>query len=196
MTVKPVMTLLIVPIAVVSVTAGSIDLGFFANTAGLVREPNRAQASAVTNLVGRLKPFAFLLGDWTAVPSAAGETGGFSFTSDVQGHVIRRTNYADYPGAQGRPASRHDDLLVMAVDNDVVRADYYDSEGHIIRYVVTSPGAGQALFESEARPNEPRYRLRYTLGADGMLSGQFDVAAPDKPTVFNRYLAWTARRIR
>src|SRR5262245_6213527 len=109
----------------------AVALAFVATTSAVgarasmrvsVRLPNGAQAPASTQLAAPLEAFAFLLGEWTAVPGAAGETGGFVFTSDVQGRVIRRTNHASYPAVQGRPASRHDDLMVMAVDNDVVRA--------------------------------------------------------------------------
>jgi hypothetical protein len=181
------------PAAAVAAAAIAIAVWTGAGTTSFAHQAINASSSSA-ELTPPLKAFAFLLGEWTAVPGAAGESGGFAFASDVQGRVMRRTNHADYPAAPGRPASRHDDLMVIAVDNDVVRADYYDSEGHIIRYVVTSPGAGQALFESDARPNEPRYRLRYALGPDGVLAGQFDVAAPDKPTDFKQYLTWTARR--
>src|SRR5262245_51847875 len=48
-------------------------------------------------LVAALTPFAFLLGDWEAVPGRSGETGGFSFKGGAQGHVLVRTNFANYP---------------------------------------------------------------------------------------------------
>src|SRR5262249_48226988 len=79
-----------------------------------------------------LKLYSFLLGEWTAVPGVAGETGAFSFKSEAQGHVMVRMNRANYPAAQGRPASRHDDLMVMSAENGVVRAAYYDNEEHVI----------------------------------------------------------------
>jgi hypothetical protein len=148
------------------------------------------------DLAPALTSLAFLLGDWDAVPAAAGETGAFSFRSSVQGRVIVRTNYANYPAANGKPASRHDDLLVIAADGGTLRADYFDNEGHVIRYVVESPAAGQVVFVSEVKPNEPRYRLRYTANPDGTLAGQFDVAPPGKPESFNPYLKWSARRPR
>jgi hypothetical protein len=148
------------------------------------------------DLASGLKSLSFLLGDWDAVPGAAGETGAFSFRSGVQGRVIIRTNYANYPAANGKPASRHDDLMVIAVDGETLRADYFDTEGHVIRYVVESPAAGQVTFLSEVKPNEPRYRLRYTANADGTLAGQFDIAPTGKTESFNPFLTWSARHAR
>jgi hypothetical protein len=153
----------------------------------------RPDGSAV---VPALDSLAFLLGDWAAEPGSAGETGAFTFRSDVQGHVIVRSNFARYPASGGRPASRHDDLMVIALDGKAVHADYFDSEGHVIHYLVDSPRPREVVFLSETRPDEPRYRLRYALNAEGTLSGQFDIAAPGHPDTFTPYLTWTARRSR
>jgi len=154
------------------------------------QEKNDAELSAA------LKPFGFLLGDWDAVPGPAGETGGFGFKSSVQGRVMVRTNYANYPASAGKPASRHDDVMVMAADGDIIRADYFDSEGHVIRYVARSPAARQVELVSEIKSGEPRYRLRYRMEADDTLHGEFEIAPPGKPDAFSRYLEWTARRSR
>jgi len=168
-----------------------------ATDAAAPRRPSQSgQSRASTELVAELQPFAFLLGDWIAAPGAAGETGGFTFKSEVQGYVIVRTNYANYPAADGRPASRHDDLMVVSEERGAVHAAYYDNEGHVIQYVVTAPRTGEALFESEAHASEPRYRLRYVARDDGVLAGTFEVAPPDRPNAFTAYLSWTARRTR
>jgi hypothetical protein len=150
--------------------------------------------SAGNDLVPALKPFGFLQGDWDAEPGPAGETGAFSFKPGAQGHILVRTNFASYPASAGKPASRHDDLMVMAVDGDTVRADYFDSEGHIIRYTVRPAGPGEVVFTSEVRPNEPRFRLRYKSNGDASVAGQFEVAPPAEPEAFKPYLTWTGRR--
>jgi hypothetical protein len=160
-----------------------------------------AQAATVApgrqdDLAPSLQPLAFLLGDWEAVPGTSGETGASSFRSSIQGHAIVRTNYASYPAAAGKPASRHDDLMVIAPDGASLRADYFDSEGHVIRYVVESPRAGEVVFVSASQPGEPRYRLRYSANPDGTLTGRFDVAPPGKPESFKAFLTWSARRSR
>ena len=62
-----------------------------------------------------LKPFAFLVGEWPA--SGSGQPGSGTGTSvfrrDLQDRVILRTSFADYPAANGKPASRHDDVMVL-----------------------------------------------------------------------------------
>ena len=154
------------------------------------------RAQTTHDIADNLRSLAFLLGDWTADPGQAGETGGFSFKTQVQGRVVVRTNYANYPASAGKPASRHDDLMVIAAEGNSLHADYFDSEGHVIRYVVQSPKAGDVLFVSAVKSNEPRYRLRYSLKADGALEGHFEVAPPGAPDAFAPYLTWTAHRSR
>jgi hypothetical protein len=140
-----------------------------------------------------LAPFQILIGEWQALDDPSGATGGFTFSWSVQDRVILRTNYANYPAANGKPASRHDDLMVIYVDADVVRADYFDNEGHVIRYVADAK-PDQVVFLSEVKASEPRYRLVYRRAADGLLHGRFDLAPPGKPEAFSSYLSWAARR--
>jgi len=61
-----------------------------------------------------LTSLRFLLGDWTAVNTAPGESGGFTFSLGVQDRILTRTNFASYAARDGRPASRHDDLMIIA----------------------------------------------------------------------------------
>src|SRR5471030_284484 len=60
-----------------------------------------------------LAPLQFLLGAWEGIGDQAGATGGFTFAPGLQDHVILRTNYSNTPASAGRPASRHDDLMVI-----------------------------------------------------------------------------------
>jgi hypothetical protein len=161
--------------------------------ATLSRVP-RLNQNEGNDLVPALKPFAFLHGDWEGVPGPSGETGAFSFKPGAQGHILVRMNFASYPASAGKPASRHDDLMVIAPDGDTVRADYFDSEGHIIRYTVRPVGPGEVVFTSEVKPNEPRYRLSYKSNGDASVAGQFEVAPPGEPESFKPYLTWTGRR--
>lgn len=144
-----------------------------------------------------LQPFAFLVGEWPA--SGSGQpgagTGSSVFSRGLQDRVILRKSYAEYPPASGKPASRHDDLMILyAGPGGGVRADYYDNEGHIIRYVVQSPAAGQAVFLSEAASGEPKFRLSYRLDADGILKGEFAIAPPGAADAFKPYLTWESRK--
>ena len=144
-----------------------------------------------------LEPVRFLLGDWQAEGSGKpGEaSGGFTFALSLQDRVIIRTNYAEYPAAADKPSSRHDDLMILYVpESGGLGADYYDSEGHVIRYVGSTPSARELILVSEVLTGAPRFRLIYRLGADGVLDGRFEIAPPGKPESFGPYLTWTARR--
>jgi hypothetical protein len=158
--------------------------------------PPVAGAPAAAPAPAELEPLAFLVGEWPATgtgqPGAG--TGTATFTRDVQDKVIVRTSFADYPAAGDKPASRHDDLMVIYAAPGGARADYYDSEGHVIRYVVQSPAPGQAVFLSDAAVGGPRFRLAYTLAAPGVLKGEFAIAPPGAPEAFKPYLTWESHK--
>jgi hypothetical protein len=138
---------------------------------------------------------SFLVGEWQAIGTIPGETGGFTFALGVQNHLITRTNYAVYEARDGRPASRHDDLMVIYREGDSLKADYFDSEQHVIRYVVQSKADREVTFTSEPTTTDPRYRLTYVKQTDGTLVGRFDIAAPGASSEFKEYLNWSARRV-
>lgn len=141
-----------------------------------------------------LSPLLFLVGEWQAIDTPPGETGSFTFKPAVQDRIIVRTNEAHYAATKERPASRHDDLLVIYVENGSIKADYFDSENHVIRYAVQASRSNHAVFVSDPSPGEPRYRLSYTAGADGILLGAFEIAQPGTPDTFKPYLSWKARK--
>ena len=150
-----------------------------------------AQSAAPVDLAA----LRFLLGEWNAIDTSPGERGGFAFSLGVQNRVMTRTNYAIYDARDGRPASRHDDLMVIYVENGTIKADYFDSEQHVIRYVVQRRGDREVTFVSEPDASEPRYQLSYTAQPDGSLAGRFEIAAPGA-SEFKPYLSWTARKRR
>ena len=140
-------------------------------------------------------PAQFLAGNWTGEGSGqpGAGTGAFSFTPDLDGKVLLRRSFAEYPAAGGKPASRHDDLMVVYHGETAgeLRAIYFDSEDHVIRYTGTASASG-VVFMSDGKPGEVRYRLTYTSTGKDTLKLQFDVAAPGKE--FVRYLEAGARR--
>lgn len=148
-----------------------------------------------SNLIPQLEALRFLLGDWEAIGEPEEATGGFRFVPQLQSRVIVRTNYAEYPATTDRPAYRHDDLMIIYFDQaQGIRADYYDSEGHIIRYAGQASPPNQVVFTSEPTPAGPGFRLSYRLGENGILAGIFEIDAPNQPCGFAPYLAWSARR--
>jgi hypothetical protein len=144
-------------------------------------------------------PYRFLAGEWTA--DGSGEpgkgSGRFSFAWDLNEKVLVRRNRAEYPAAEGRPAMKHEDLMVIyRPDPDgPAKAIYFDSEGHVINYAVTFSDDKRTLtFLSDAVPAAPRFRLSYTKGADDSMKIKFEIAPPGKPDGFKTYLQGDARR--
>jgi hypothetical protein len=140
----------------------------------------------------------FLIGDWVGGGGGNDQnqgTGGFTFALDLQKQVITRRNFAEYPAAKDRPASRHDDFMIIYQSPDKsTRADYYDSEGHVIRYVAQLSKDGRsAEFLSDSIPAEPRYRLIYFRMGDTEVAIRFDIAPPGS-SEFKQYIQATAHK--
>jgi len=160
----------------------------------LLSNTSRAQESAKA-----WASFEYLLGDW--VGEGGGQpgqgTGGFTFLADLQNHILVRKNHAAYPATKDRPASTHDDLMVVYRDSDNTppRAVYFDSEGHVIHYSVTASADHKTIeFVSEALPSSPRYRLTYFVTGGGALTLKFEIAPPGKPDSFSTYIEAKAKR--
>lgn len=144
-----------------------------------------------------LAGYRFLVGEWVGEGKGSTQgSGRFSFAPDLQGKILVRRNSAELPAAQGRPALKHEDLLILypgAGEGD--RAIYFDNEGHVIQYKVAFSGDHKTLtFLSDPAPNMPRFRLTYVRENDGALGIKFEFAAPDKPDQFRTYLEGSARR--
>lgn len=141
-------------------------------------------------------PVQFLVGEWIGEGSGApGQgTGGFSFALDLQGKLLIRKSFAEYPPAAGKPAFRHDDLMVVYREEGGLRAIYFDNEGHVIRYAVHPAQDGAVVMESEGPRTEPRYRMTYRKIDGDRLKIGFEIAPPGKE--FANYIEATARRDR
>ena len=142
-----------------------------------------------------LSSVAPLLGRWVAEPDPKqpGVTGWTTFERGLGDRVVVRKNHASYPPKDGRPASEHDDLMVVFSEDGKLRASYWDNEGHVIRYEVQSPAANRLVFLSEARPGAPRFRLTYAWPQAGKLELTFEIAPPGA-TEFRPYISARLRR--
>lgn len=151
-----------------------------------------AQASAADPFA----PVRFLAGEWIGEgegkPGSA--AGGASFHFELEGKALVRRSRADYPAANGRPASRHEDLMTVFEEGGQLRALYLDNEGHVIRYLV-NPAPGGAVFTSEPAPG-PRFRLSYLQKSDSVVVLRFEIAPPGRPEAFSTYLEGTTRKVR
>lgn len=137
-----------------------------------------------------------LVGEWIGAGSGApGDgKGGFTFARELQGKVLVRRNFAEYPATNGRAAYRHDDLMVVYEDAlKIRRADYWDNEGHIIHYTVTTAADGCTIrFESPRLATFEAYRLTYTIKSADEVSIGFQIAPPGKD--FGNYITASAKR--
>ncbi len=138
-----------------------------------------------------------LIGEWEA--SGSGQpgqgAGSSSFQPDVQGKLLVRRSYAEYPASKDKPAYRHDDLLIIYEDPGAKskRAIYFDNEAHVITYAVeTSPDGCTVTFLSKPTDSAPGYRLTYLEKDTNQLDGKFEIAAPGKQ--FATYLQWSSHR--
>ena len=143
------------------------------------------------------KEFAPLVGEWIADQSGPTDTtrGGFVVESALAGRVLVRKNWAEYAQTKDRPASRHDDLMVVFKDGTGTRADYYDNEGHVIRYAVSVPTAGTFVFLSDAKEGQPRFRLTQAIDTAGAMSIKFEIAPPNAND-FKPYITASAHKKR
>jgi hypothetical protein len=144
-------------------------------------------------------PLQFLLGNWSAegggTPGQA--TGGFSFTTDLQGAVVVRKSYAAYPATKDKPAYRHDDLMVIYSDSasNQLRAIFFDNEGHTINYGLHATDDGNSIeFLSEPQGPSPRFRFTYQKTGADAVKLKFEIAPPGKPDSFQTYVEGTAHR--
>lgn len=141
----------------------------------------------------------FLLGEFNAgessgVPGQASK-GSFALEPDLDGKILVRKNHAEYPAANSRPAFTHDDLMIIYHDGAATKAFYTDSEGHVIHYGVTvAPDKKQIVFLSDASSPGPQYRLTYADLTAGAVKVLFEIAPPDKPGQFAKYVEATVHR--
>ncbi len=146
------------------------------------------------------KALAFLEGTWTAQASGAATLGGrYSFERELNGHVLARHSTTD--AGCTAPASfdcKHGDLLYVFQDapGQPLRAIYFDNEGHVLHYAVSTPSPTTAVFLSEPSPG-PRFRLVYELKDDPkspaqtpVLTGRFEMQPPGQ-SEWKTYLAWS-----
>ena len=151
-----------------------------------------AQTQPKTNWAA-WQPF---FGMWSATGSGdPGQgKGDFSFGPELQGAVLTRHSYAEYPATKDKPAYRRDDLIVIYSEpGGPTHAEYWDNEGHVIRYGV-EVSDGKLVFTSDSSQPGPRFRLTYVKTGDDALKMTFEIAPPNDPSKFKTYIEASARR--
>lgn len=145
-------------------------------------------------------PFAslsFLVGTWgarTVNNPAVTAIGTYTFRMEFNGHILARHTVA--AGCKGPEDfnCEHSDLLYIYTDGagKPLRAIYFDNEGHVIHYAVTSQSPNTAEFLSDPAAGGPQFRLFYELKEE-VMSGKFQIRMPGGQE-WKSYLEWTGSR--
>jgi hypothetical protein len=145
------------------------------------------------------KALGFLEGTWDAHAQAgsagAQSSGMYTFKFELKRHVLARNSEA-YAACQG-PATfdcKHSDLLYVyqEAENQTLKAIYFDNEGHVIHYAVSTPDSSTAIFISDASPSGPQFRLVYEL-KDSVMWGKFQMRMPGQAE-WKSYLEWSGAK--
>lgn len=145
------------------------------------------------------KSLHFLEGTWDAkTPATTGvaTSGLYTFRRELSDHIMARHSTSD-PGCKG-PATfdcEHGDLLYLYQDapGQNLKAIYFDNEGHIIHYNVSTPAPTTAVFLSDPLTPGPRFRLVYELKG-AVMAGRFQMQMPGQ-TDWTSYLEWSGQAI-
>jgi hypothetical protein len=140
------------------------------------------------------KPLTFLEGTWEAKtgPGDVQSSGTYTFKPELNGHILARHSTSN-AGCKG-PATfdcEHGDLLYLYKDapGQPMKAIYFDNEGHVIHYEVTTPDATTAVFLSDASQPGPQFRLTYELKG-AVMTGKFQMHMPGSAD-WKSYLEWS-----
>ena len=141
-----------------------------------------------------LQPLHFLEGTWQAhgaAPNGTSADGSYAFRRELGGHVLARHSRTAACKGPSDFDCEHGDLLYVYADapGQPLKAIYFDSEGHVIHYNVTTPDPNTVMFLSEAGDGGPQFRLMYTL-KDGVMSGKFGMRMPGASD-WRSYLEWS-----
>jgi hypothetical protein len=141
-----------------------------------------------------LQSLAFLEGTWEAKTqggsAGASGNGTYTFRLELADHVLARHSHAENCKAPTDFDCEHGDLLYVYADapGQPLKAIYFDNEGHVIHYEVTTPDPATAVFLSDASAPGPQFRLAYTL-KDSIMTGKFQMRMPGQ-SEWRSYLEW------
>jgi hypothetical protein len=139
---------------------------------------------------------SFLEGSWearTASDSAAKASGVYTFRRELGGHVMaRHSNSAGCSAPTDFNCDHHDLLYIFQeAPGQALKAIYFDNEGHVIHYALSTPTPTSVVFLSDAGAG-PQFRLSYEL-KDGIMIGKFQIHAGAE---WKSYLEWSGAKVK
>jgi hypothetical protein len=136
----------------------------------------------------------WIIGTWDGVakgkPGAG--TGSFSLLYSLDHAVLVRKSLSAYRSSKTTTKTHHEDFMVVYEENGHWRADYWDTERHVIHYGITM-GEGVATFVSDKVAGQPTFRLTYERMDKGALSVEFAIATPGSDQ-FKPYVSGICQR--
>jgi hypothetical protein len=160
--------------------------------------PAMPATASMTQLPGKADPWVglrFLVGSWGAKTTGgvaqAQAAAGYAFRLELNDHILARHSRSGAYAAPDDFHCQHNDLLYIfpAPSGQAFQAIYFDNEGHVIHYDVSTPKPGSVVLLSDPAQPGPQYRLSYTL-LGGVMSGQFELKMPGQAD-FTSYLEWS-----
>src|SRR5882757_3214321 len=111
------------------------------------------------------QPLSFLEGTWGAKAQGNGAvaSGSYTFRLELANHVLARHSYTATCKGPADYNCEHGDLLYVYEEAGKLKAIYFDSEGHLIHYNVSTPEPNTAVFLSGGSTAGPQFRLIYAL---------------------------------
>jgi hypothetical protein len=90
----------------------------------------------------------------------------------------------------------HGDLLYLYrnAPTQPLKAIYFDNEGHVIHYDVSTPSPASAVFLSDNSQPGPQFRLTYELKGQ-IMYGKFQMRMPGQEE-WKSYLEWSGGKHR
>ena len=126
-------------------------------------------------LQGPLAPLAFMVGDWRGVGEGTGPGAGgdSAIHPDLGGRLLVRRDHV-----LTKAGGAFDSYMVTYADGAALKAEFVDTEGHVIHYAV-APGPGpSAVFLSPPTAQAPGFRLTYAAASSDRLHIRFEIAPP------------------
>jgi hypothetical protein len=146
----------------------------------------------------RWSTLSFLEGTWGAKASGIGGVTGqgtYTFRPELGDHILARHSVksGECKGPAGFNCD-HSDLLYVYRDGtgQPLKAIYFDNEGHVIHYDVSTPSATTAVFLSDSSQPGPQFRLMYELKGQ-VMSGKFQIRMPGQKE-WKSYLEWSGSK--
>lgn len=141
--------------------------------------------------------WTWLMGEWQGEGSGKpGQgSGTFSFKPDLNEKILVRKAHSEYPAAGNRPATIHDDLMVVYPDHSGTpsKAIYFDNEGHTINYNIAY-SVNNIIMTSEKVPNVPIFRLTYSRLPDGGVNTKFEMSQDGN--TFTTYVEGKSKKVK